>query len=99
MGAIATQLADHSIITDDNPRSEEAETIRKAILAACPHGFEIGDRSEAILFAIANAQAGDLVIIAGKGHETGQIIGQQTYAFDDAEQASLAIEALKPKVN
>jgi UDP-N-acetylmuramoyl-L-alanyl-D-glutamate--2,6-diaminopimelate ligase len=84
MGAIAEQLADAVIVTDDNPRSEDAATIRRAILAACPKGKEIGDRAEAIRAAIKMLQPGDLLLLAGKGHERGQIIGDKTLPFDDA---------------
>jgi UDP-N-acetylmuramoyl-L-alanyl-D-glutamate--2,6-diaminopimelate ligase len=84
MGAIAEQLADAVIVTDDNPRSEEPASIRRAILAACPKGKEIGDRAEAIRIAIKMLQPGDLMLLAGKGHERGQIIGDKTLPFDDA---------------
>jgi len=83
MGAIARDLADAVYVTDDNPRGEEAATIRKAILAACPGAVEIGDRRLAIETAIAGLGAGDLLVIAGKGHETGQIVGDTTLPFDD----------------
>ncbi len=84
MGAIAEQLADTVIVTDDNPRSEDPAAIRRAILAACPKGKEIGDRAEAIRTAIKLLQPGDLLLLAGKGHERGQIIGDKTLPFDDA---------------
>jgi UDP-N-acetylmuramoyl-L-alanyl-D-glutamate--2,6-diaminopimelate ligase len=84
MGEVATRLADRVYVTDDNPRTEPPAEIRRAILAAAPNAIEIGDRREAIATAIAELEAGDLLVIAGKGHETGQIIGTDTYPFDDA---------------
>jgi UDP-N-acetylmuramoyl-L-alanyl-D-glutamate--2,6-diaminopimelate ligase len=84
MGAVATRLADRVYVTDDNPRTEPPAEIRRAILEAAPDAIEIGDRREAIATAIAELGAGDLLVIAGKGHETGQIIGTATYPFDDA---------------
>jgi UDP-N-acetylmuramoyl-L-alanyl-D-glutamate--2,6-diaminopimelate ligase len=84
MGEVATRLADRVYVTDDNPRTEPPGEIRRAILEAAPNAIEIGDRREAIATAIAELGAGDLLIIAGKGHETGQIIGTATYPFDDA---------------
>ena len=85
MGEIAARLADVVIITDDNPRSEDPALIRRAILAAAPKAQEIGDRATAIAAAIDLLQEGDALIIAGKGHETGQIIGTQTLPFSDHE--------------
>ncbi|HEX4616669.1 MAG TPA: UDP-N-acetylmuramoyl-L-alanyl-D-glutamate--2,6-diaminopimelate ligase [Stellaceae bacterium] len=84
MGEVATRLADRVYVTDDNPRTEPPATIRRAILEAAPNAVEIGDRREAIATAIAELEAGDLLLIAGKGHETGQIIGTETFPFDDA---------------
>ena len=84
MGEVATRLADRVYVTDDNPRTEPPPEIRRAILEAAPDAIEIGDRREAIATAIAELAAGDLLVIAGKGHETGQIIGTKTYPFDDA---------------
>ena len=84
MGDVAARLADVAIITDDNPRSEDPASIRAAIRAACPGGLEIGDRHAAIGAALSMAGPGDLVVVAGKGHEQGQIIGNTTLAFDDA---------------
>jgi UDP-N-acetylmuramoyl-L-alanyl-D-glutamate--2,6-diaminopimelate ligase len=91
MGAIAEARADIAIVTDDNPRSEDPVLIRKAILAACPHATEIGDRAHAIRAAVAQAQSGDVVVLAGKGHETGQIVGSTVLPFDDAEEARKAV--------
>src|SRR6266849_1320189 len=76
-GAIAARLADRVIVTDDNPRSESPAAIRAAILQASPGALEIGDRREAIRASIAELWRGDVLLIAGKGHETGQIIGKQ----------------------
>jgi UDP-N-acetylmuramoyl-L-alanyl-D-glutamate--2,6-diaminopimelate ligase len=87
MGEVATRLADLVYITDDNPRTEAPAEIRRAILEAAPNAVEIGDRREAIGTAIAELAPGDLLVIAGKGHETGQIVGTQTYPFDDATVA------------
>lgn len=85
MGEIATQNADVVIITDDNPRSEDPAKIRAAVLARSPDALEIGDRREAIRTAIHMLREGDLVLIAGKGHETGQIVGDKVLAFSDHE--------------
>jgi UDP-N-acetylmuramoyl-L-alanyl-D-glutamate--2,6-diaminopimelate ligase len=94
MGAAAAAHADLCFVTDDNPRSEDPALIRAAILAACPGAIEVGDRAEAILRAVDALQPGDALLVAGKGHETGQTIAGQTYPFDDVEQASLAVAAL-----
>ncbi|PKU22683.1 UDP-N-acetylmuramoyl-L-alanyl-D-glutamate--2,6-diaminopimelate ligase [Telmatospirillum siberiense] len=94
MGRIATLWADRVIITDDNPRGEDPAAIRAEILAACPGASEIGDRREAIRQAVASLGAGDLLIVAGKGHETGQIVKDRVLPFDDAEQARRAVEEL-----
>lgn len=91
MGAIAQSLADRVIVTDDNPRSEDPATIRRAILAACPGAEEIGDRETAIRAAIKTMTKSDIVLIAGKGHERGQIIAGKTLPFDDAEVAGRAL--------
>ncbi len=92
MGAIAAEKADRVIVTDDNPRSEEPAKIRAAILAAAPGAVEIGDRREAIRHAIGELSAGDVLLIAGKGHETGQIVGKQTLPFSDHEAVAAALE-------
>ncbi|HTH15258.1 MAG TPA: UDP-N-acetylmuramoyl-L-alanyl-D-glutamate--2,6-diaminopimelate ligase [Magnetospirillum sp.] len=91
MGAIAETLADIAIVTDDNPRSEDPALIRRAILAAAPHAVEIGDRAQAIRHAVGLAKSGDVVVLAGKGHEAGQIIGTQVLPFDDAQEAFNAV--------
>jgi UDP-N-acetylmuramoyl-L-alanyl-D-glutamate--2,6-diaminopimelate ligase len=85
MGAIAAERADVTIVTDDNPRTEEPAAIRAEILAASPGAVEIGDRAEAISAAVAMMQPGDVVLVAGKGHETGQIVGQTVKPFSDHE--------------
>jgi UDP-N-acetylmuramoyl-L-alanyl-D-glutamate--2,6-diaminopimelate ligase len=84
MGAVAARLSDLVIVTDDNPRSEDPATIRRAIMAAAPAAQEIGGRREAIAEAVRIAEAGDIILVAGKGHETGQIIGDRVLPFDDA---------------
>jgi UDP-N-acetylmuramoyl-L-alanyl-D-glutamate--2,6-diaminopimelate ligase len=91
MGEIAAQNADSVIITDDNPRSENPAAIRAAIMAASRGAKEIGDRSEAIRVAIDSLQAGDALLVAGKGHETGQIIGDRTLPFSDHDAVAAAL--------
>jgi UDP-N-acetylmuramoyl-L-alanyl-D-glutamate--2,6-diaminopimelate ligase len=91
MGQVTTGAADLVYVTDDNPRSEKPAAIRREILAAAPGAIEIGDRREAIFAAIAALEPGDVLVIAGKGHETGQIVGGQTLPFDDAAVAAEAI--------
>jgi UDP-N-acetylmuramoyl-L-alanyl-D-glutamate--2,6-diaminopimelate ligase len=91
MGRIAVEKADRAIITDDNPRSEDPASIRAQILAAAPGAEEIGDRAEAIRTAVRDLGPGDLLVIAGKGHETGQIVGSKTLPFSDHEVAAEAI--------
>jgi UDP-N-acetylmuramoyl-L-alanyl-D-glutamate--2,6-diaminopimelate ligase len=94
MGEVAAARADRVIVTDDNPRSEEPAAIRAAILAAAPGAGEIGDRRAAIRTAIADLHAGDVLLIAGKGHETGQIIGDRTLPFSDHEAVATALKEL-----
>src|SRR4051794_4437715 len=91
MGAIAAEEADSVIVTDDNPRSEDPAAIRAAILAAAPGAREMGDRAEAIRVAISELQPGDALVIAGKGHETGQIIGSNVLHFSDHEAVADAL--------
>jgi len=91
MGAIAAELADNVIVTDDNPRTEDAETIRKEILAAAPKAKEIGDRRKAIMETIAAIGPNDVVLIAGKGHEDYQIVGTTKHHFSDHEVVSEAL--------
>ncbi|MCC7426124.1 MAG: UDP-N-acetylmuramoyl-L-alanyl-D-glutamate--2,6-diaminopimelate ligase [Alphaproteobacteria bacterium] len=86
MGAIAARLADGVIVTDDNPRSEEPAAIRRAILAAAPGAIEVGERRAAIAAGLGMLRAGDVLAIAGKGHEQGQTIGTVTLPFDDASE-------------
>jgi UDP-N-acetylmuramoyl-L-alanyl-D-glutamate--2,6-diaminopimelate ligase len=87
MAAVAASLADHVIVTDDNPRSEDPAAIRRDVLSGAPGATEIGGRREAIAAAIAEAKAGDIVLLAGKGHEQGQIIGDRVLPFDDVAVA------------
>ena len=94
MGAIASAQADRVFVTDDNPRSEDPAAIRREILARCPGAQEVGDRAEAIRIAVAGLEAGDVLVIAGKGHEQGQIVGERVLPFDDATVAQAAVEAL-----
>jgi UDP-N-acetylmuramoyl-L-alanyl-D-glutamate--2,6-diaminopimelate ligase len=96
MGEVATRLADRVYVTDDNPRTEPPAEIRRAILEAAPTAIEIGDRREAIATAIAELAADDLLVIAGKGHETGQIVGTETHPFDDAAIACEIARKLRP---
>jgi UDP-N-acetylmuramoyl-L-alanyl-D-glutamate--2,6-diaminopimelate ligase len=95
MGEIATDNADSVIVTDDNPRSENPAAIRAAILSAAKGASDIGDRAEAIRTAIAGLQPGDALLIAGKGHETGQIVGNSTLPFSDHDAVA---SALAPRV-
>lgn len=94
MGAAAAQNADIVFVTDDNPRSEEPSDIRAMVLEGAPEAIEVGDRAEAILRGVDALGPGDALLIAGKGHETGQIVGDDILPFDDAEQASVAVMAL-----
>ena len=94
MGQAATTHADMVIVTDDNPRSEDPACIRAAVLLGAPEATEVGDRAEAILRGVDALGPGDALLIAGKGHETGQIVGDDILPFDDAEQASVAVAAL-----
>ena len=91
MGDVAARLSDVVIVTDDNPRSEDPAAIRRAMLAGAPAATEIGDRREAIAAALAMARSGDIVLIAGKGHEQGQIVGagenERVLPFDDVTVA------------
>lgn len=101
MGAAAAQNADIVIVTDDNPRSEDPAAIRAAVMAGAVDAggsdsiTEVGDRAEAILRGIDMLGAGDALLIAGKGHETGQVVGDTVLPFDDVEQASVAVAALE----
>ena len=95
MGAIAQKYCDLIYVTDDNPRHEDANSIRKQIIESCPNAIEIEDRAEAITRAIKKARRGDIVIIAGKGHEQVQIVRDNYFPFSDFEQASIAIELME----
>jgi UDP-N-acetylmuramoyl-L-alanyl-D-glutamate--2,6-diaminopimelate ligase len=92
MGRIAAENANRVIVTDDNPRSESPAAIRAAILANAPGAVEIGDRAEAIRRTIAELTAGDVLLIAGKGHETGQIVGDRVNPFSDHEAVASALQ-------
>lgn len=86
--------ADQVIVTDDNPRSEDPAAIRAAVMEGCPDAQEVGDRAEAILRGVDALGPGDALLILGKGHESGQIVGDDVLPFDDTEQASVAVAAL-----
>ena len=92
MGAIAAEKADRVIVTDDNPRSEDAGAIRAAIMGSAPGAREIGDRATAIRTAIGELATGDVLLIAGKGHETGQIVGDRVLPFSDHEAVAAALK-------
>jgi len=92
MGAIAVKFADRVIVTDDNPRSENPESIRAEIMTACAQAVEIGDRREAIRVAVQGLGDGDVLVLAGKGHEQGQIVGDEVRPFDDVTEAEAAIQ-------
>ena len=94
MGEAAAKFADTVIVTDDNPRGEDAAAIRKQALAGAPGAREIGDRAAAIQAGIAALNSGDILIIAGKGHETGQIVGSETRPFCDRDEAVRAALSL-----
>ncbi|WIV51647.1 UDP-N-acetylmuramoyl-L-alanyl-D-glutamate--2,6-diaminopimelate ligase [Marivivens sp. LCG002] len=104
MGAEAVRNADFVIVTDDNPRSEDPAKIRAAVLEGAINAggsdrvMEVADRAEAILRAADMLEPGDALLVAGKGHETGQIIGDDILPFDDVEQASVAVAALDGKI-
>lgn len=85
MGKVVAEHADIAIVTDDNPRSEDPAVIRSAIMAACPDALEIGDRAQAIQYAVDNLAPGDVLVVAGKGHETGQTVGKKVIPFSDQE--------------
>ena len=93
MGAACARLADRCIVTDDNPRGEDPALIRKAVLAACPGAKEIGARDDAIAQAITDLGPDDVLVIAGKGHESGQIVGDQVLPFDDGDVARAAVKS------
>ena len=94
MGKVAAKLADDVIVTDDNPRTEEAALVRKAVLLGCPDAAEIGDRAAAIREGIRRLGPQDCLVIAGKGHEQGQIVGTEVIPFSDVKQVKLALKEL-----
>ena len=94
MGEIAARLADRVVVTDDNPRREDPASIRRAILDACPGAEEIGDRARAIRTTIEGLGADDGLLIAGKGHEREQIVGERAIAFDDVAVAQCAVAGI-----
>ena len=98
MGQAAAKHADVVFVTDDNPRSEVPADIRAMVMAGCPNATEVGDRAEAILRGVDALQTGDALLIAGKGHESGQTVGDDVLPFDDVEQASVAVAALEGRL-
>ncbi len=94
MGQAAAVGADRVIVTDDNPRSEDPAAIRDAVREGAPNAREIGDRRVAIRAAVAELKEGDILLIAGKGHETGQTIGDQVLPFSDQEEARSALKSV-----
>lgn len=98
MGAVAHRLAERVYITDDNPRTEDAATIRAEILAAAPGATEIGDRSQAVATSIAALAAGDVLLIAGKGHETGQTVGKSVIPYSDHDSVAKVLRGMGCKV-
>ena len=97
MGAVAVRSADHVIVTDDNPRSEDPAAIRAAILAGAPGAEEIGDRQAAIDAAVSRLRKDDVLLVAGKGHETGQIIGNIVVPFSDHGAVAHALRRVAPE--
>ena len=95
MGEIAERCADLAIVTDDNPRTEDAAAIRAAVREGAPSARETGDRREAIRAAVAELGEGDVLVVAGKGHEQGQIVGRTVHPFDDVAEVSRALESLR----
>ena len=95
MGQIASEFADMVVVTDDNPRTENPKEIRQVILAAAPDAIEIADRQAAISYALEHSVVGDLIVIAGKGHEQGQIVGDEMLEFDDVQVAKKLLEKAK----
>jgi UDP-N-acetylmuramoyl-L-alanyl-D-glutamate--2,6-diaminopimelate ligase len=93
MGEIAARFADDIIVTDDNPRGEDAAEIRRQAMAGCPNAQQSCDRAEAIRAGVAALGPGDVLVVAGKGHESGQIVGDQTLPFQDTEAVRDAVRA------
>ena len=91
MGKAAADFADNVILTDDNPRTEDAVLIRKAVLEGVPNAEEIGDRRVAIQVAVKGLRTGDILVIAGKGHEQDQTIGDTVHPFNDADEVQAAL--------
>lgn len=98
MGQAASENADVIFVTDDNPRSEDPSAIRAMVMSGCPQANEVGDRAEAILRGVDALGPGDALLIAGKGHETGQVVGDDVLPFNDVEQASVAVAALEGRL-
>jgi UDP-N-acetylmuramoyl-L-alanyl-D-glutamate--2,6-diaminopimelate ligase len=96
MGGLASRLADVAIVTDDNPRTEDAAQIRREVLAGAKGAREIADREKAIFAAVSELKAGDILVVAGKGHEQGQIVGKNILPFDDLEIARRAAKEARP---
>ena len=94
MGRAASELADIAIVTDDNPRSEDPAVIRAQVLAGCPGGIEVGDRRAAIRAAVEQLGAGDVLVVAGKGHEQGQTVAGVVHPFDDVAETAAALQAV-----
>ncbi len=92
MGASAARHADQIYVTDDNPRSEEPSEIRRAILREAPGATEIGDRTEAVRTAVHNLEKGDVLLVAGKGHESGQVLRDRTVPYTDHEAVKAALK-------
>ncbi len=97
MGAAAASHADVVVVTDDNPRSEDPSEIRREVMAGAPNAVDIGDRQEAVSAAVKMLEAGDILIVAGKGHETGQIVGDEVRLFDDRAAVAEAAERVRGK--
>ena len=94
MGQAAVDLADLCIVTDDNPRSEDPAAIRAAILSACPGALEVGDRRAAIRAGVEQLHEGDVLVVAGKGHEQGQTIAGVVHPFDDVAEVQAALQGV-----
>ena len=94
MGNIAQQQSNQVIVTDDNPRNEHPSDIRKEILLGCPNAIEIPDRNNAIKYAVSELKKNDLLLIAGKGHESFQVVGNQSLPFNDYNVAKETINNL-----
>ena len=91
MGAAAAELADLAIVTDDNPRTEDPAAIRRAVLEGAPGALEVADRRAAIRAGVEQLREGDILVVAGKGHEQGQIVGAEVHPFDDVTETTAAL--------